>query len=57
MYLRTSTLLTSAQRSAEVRALQRALSFYISIFQGMYVPGRGHFNFICTGGVATGLEN
>ena len=28
-------LLTSAQRSAKVRALQRALSFYISIFRGM----------------------
>ena len=32
-----SYFLTSAQRSAEVRALQRALSFYISIFRGMYV--------------------
>ena len=32
-----TSLLTSAQRSVKVRALQRALSFYISIFQGMYV--------------------
>ena len=34
---RYSNLLTSAQRSAEVRALQRALSFYISIYLSGYV--------------------
>ena len=31
--------LTSAQRSAEVRALQRALSFYLSIYLYFYLSG------------------
>ena len=33
------SLLTSAQRSAEVRALQRALSFYLSIYISISLSG------------------